>query len=241
MMETTLTIRQRRTITKTQQPLGISYVFRSVVKEYELRKPQNISIMNIAREHDVQHRRVYDFFNMLTSLGVCRVIERGRLAWVGLHEIENTLMKTYAHMEMTSLCECQASLFNAGTSPSLGTLALNFIGLYFFLGVEILSMRQAAKIFYDHQSDIKSLERRLYLVLNFLEVINVVAHTSKTSQYRLVINRERIVQYGLLARKNACQKLMVISVESLLNRVDSIYLSGIYIARQEEFQILSCK
>ena len=221
---------------KTCKTSSISVILKAVIKDFEETKPQNISVMSISREQNIQHRRLYDFFNVLTSLGACTVVERGRIAWEGLGKIEQTLMEMYAQIEVSSITEGQAEIFNAGTSPSLGTLALNFIGLFFFLGVDVLSMRKAAKIFYDNRSDIRSLERRLYLVLNYLEIINIISRTTKTSQYRLMLNRERIVQYALYVRQNELSRKMVFSVETLLNRVEPVYMNSLYIKRQEEFQ-----
>ncbi|OHS93026.1 hypothetical protein TRFO_40649 [Tritrichomonas foetus] len=213
-----------------------SNVFRQLIYESEKYKPRNITIMAIAREYNIQHRRVYDFYNLLTALGVCKIMQKGQLSWVGLSAIEPTLMQAYASVEADSANKKDIKeVFNVGSSPSLGSLAINFIKMYFYLNVDTISMRKVSKIFHDGKADMKSLERRLYLVLNFLEIIGIVSHASKTGVYKLNIDRECIISYAWAMRKNATEATLDLSLECLLNRFDSTYLNTLYGVRQAVF------
>ncbi|EAY17024.1 hypothetical protein TVAG_297030 [Trichomonas vaginalis G3] len=71
--------------------------YKQIVNDLEQTKPSNINIINIAKQYGVQHHRVYDLFNLLTSLGVCQNIERGKLAWIGLSSISSIVSKVYTN------------------------------------------------------------------------------------------------------------------------------------------------
>ena len=208
-----------------------SKVLSDLVKAFETEKPNNICIMAISREHNLQHRRVYDFFNLMSSLGVCNVVERGRISWNGLLEIKRSLQKAYEEVEAKSLTQNLETLFRPGHSPSLGAIALSFLCLYLYLGITTLPIRQVSLLFHDGQSEIKSLERRVYLVLNFLEVVGVVQHTSKTGEYKLVLDCGEIVEKAMRARRQLGGSWKAWSIESLLNRYDHAYLFNLYADR----------
>jgi hypothetical protein len=220
-----------------QESLAISDVFRMLVRRFEDSRPQHISIMEIAKEHNIQHRRVYDFFNLLSSLGICSVVERGSLAWIGVRELSNKLKEVYGETEVAALSQNLVNLFCVGKSPTLGLIALRFICLYLYLGVELLSMRQVTKLFHDGRSDIKSLERRTYLVLNFLEVIRVVEHTKQTSEYRLILDRTPIVEYAMNKKREFSARRWANTLDNLLNRYDRAFFRDLYGRRFEAFTI----
>jgi hypothetical protein len=195
--------------------------------------------MGIAKEFSIQHRRVYEFFNLLSSLGICSVMERGRLAWVGLGEVSNTLKQVYGEIEVASVNQNMQSLFKTTKSPTLGLIGLRFLGLYLYLGVDYLSMRRVAQLFHDGKSDLKSLERRMYLVLNFLEVIGLVERTKKMSEYRLTIDRSAIVEYAMNKKKQCTTSSYPHSVDSLLNRYNHSFLVQMYSARADLFKTVT--
>jgi hypothetical protein len=126
-------------------------------------------------------------------------------------------------------------IFAVGRSPTLGFLASRFLFLYLHLSVDILSIRDAIRVFRDGSGDRKSLERRLYLVLNFLDRIGVVSHTDKTSEYRLMLNRADIVRQALAKRIEPVQYPFDASLAPLLNRPARWKMDEIYRRREAEF------
>lgn len=210
-------------------------VFRNIVHDFEDRTPNDISIMKVAKNNCIQHRRVYDFFNMLTSLNICQYLIKGKLTWVGLSSLNITLKEAYAKIETESVDIPMNVLFCVGASPSLGTLAIKFLCLYIFLGVDALFLKNVSMLFHDPRSDIKSLERRIYLVLNFLEVLGTVSHTSKAGEYKLNLNVDSIVENAMESKKKFLQQRNDLSLENLLNRLDSHYIDNLHINRRDEF------
>ena len=230
-----LTSHKKRKIKKSHQ-MTLSEVLKDIIDQNERKKPQSFTVMGIAYKYNVEHRRVYDFFNLLTALGVCKVITKGQLSWVGLQEVEKTLISFYENIEIESIKKPLNELFNLGLSPSLGILALNFFALFLFLNVKTLSVKQVSKLFHNGKSDIRSLERRLYLALSFLEVVGIVMHPKKTGSYTLVIDRTQIVENALQKRSDFSE---ITSLEHLLAKpVESLYVS-LYSIRRMDYLYLT--
>jgi hypothetical protein len=195
--------------------------------------------MEVAREYDIPHRRAYDFFNLLNAVGVCTPVERGTLRWVGSSQVLRTVKEVYAQLEVLDLTQHFRLLFHAGPSPTLGLLGSRFVCLFLYLGVDVLSMRQAVRLFKNPKTDIRSLERRMCLVLNFLEALGAVAHTGKTSEYRLTIDRSEIVEYAMMKKKQCSTQVPGHSLENLLNRYDRTFLNQMYQKREAMYAAMA--
>lgn len=214
---------------------AISSVFKTIFDEFSVTHPMDISIMSVVQTYDIQHRRVYDFFNLLTSLGVCHSVVRGRLAWVGVHAVNKTVKDLYVSIEAASIDRSMRSLFCVGPSPSLGAIATRLMCLYIFLGVDTLVLKQISAVLHDPRADKKSLERRMYLVLSFLEVIGVVSHTMKTSEYKLLMDVSEIAEEGMAARQAMAQTRCPYCTEALLSTLPRSYMTSCYRQRRAEF------
>jgi hypothetical protein len=219
--------------------VSITETYKQIVRDFENLMPQHFSVMDVAKKYDIPHRRAYDFFNLLNAVGVCTSVERGSLRWISASEVLNTIKEVYAQLEILDFTKNIKALFHAGPSPTLGTLASRFVCLFLYLGVDVLSMRQAVRLFKNPKTDVKSLERRMCLVLNFLEALGAVVHTSKTSEYRLTIDRTEIVDYAMRKKKQFSPQTSAVSLENLLNRYDKTFLSQMYKTREELYMALA--
>lgn len=208
---------------------------RALVDGFEKNKPTGISIMAISRQHNLSHRRVYDFFSLLSSLGVCHSVGRGRMAWVSLEAIERTLMEAYALMEVRSLKQPLDELFKTGRSPSLGILGLNFLLLFFYLGVDVLPMRRVTLALHDKRAAFKSVERRTYLAVSFLVAVGVVERTDRTGEYKIVIKKESIIEKAMRTKKEFCSEEDQTTLETLLNKFSDTYFTCLYKTRSDTF------
>jgi hypothetical protein len=201
-----------------QPDVTISKVFRNLIDRFEERRGHSISVMSIAADYELQHRRVYEFFNLRASLGVCSRIERGQLDWNGLAEVPQTLETAYAEIEIASLDKTIDAVFKLDKSPSLTRV-----------------------LFHDRQSDIKTLQRRIYLVLHFLEVIGTVEHAKSVSEYRLMLEPTAIVENALKKRKEACNESDTQFIDVLLNHYGPEFLIQLRDARRDAFTRLTKK
>ncbi|OHS99515.1 hypothetical protein TRFO_34067 [Tritrichomonas foetus] len=228
-----------RTKRKYKNSHSLVSVFQNIVHDYEERHPNDIAIMKVAKTNNIQHRRVYDFFNMLTSLNICQYLIKGKLSWVGLSSLTQTLQESYTKLECESIDIPMDTLFCVGASPSLGTLALKFLCLYIYLGVNTLLLKNVSMLFHDPRADIKSLERRIYLVLNFLEVIGAVSHTSKAGEYKLNLEVSSIIFLAMETKQKIFTNRGMPTLECLLNRLSRSYIDGIQRDRREEFAAIT--
>jgi hypothetical protein len=191
--------------------------------------------MTISKQYKVPHRRAYDFFNLLASLGVCTSTERTRMHWCGVSQITPSLAEAYTQFEPGPCNPHPTSLFGMSSSPTLGFLAHRFIFLYLYHGFDVLSIRQAMRIFRTPSIDGKSLERRLYLVLSFLAVLGLVSHAEKLGEYRLMLDRTDIVRPAMNAKMGQVTRGYDNTVAELLNRPARSILDQIYQFRKAAF------
>jgi hypothetical protein len=214
-------------------------VYKQIIQDFEHRPAAHFSVIEVAHQYEIPHRRAYDFFNLLNAVGVCAPVERGTLRWIGAAAVFRTFKEVYAQLEILDLTQQFKLLFHAGPSPTLGTLGSRFVCLFLYLGVDVLSMRQAVRLFRNPNTDIRSLERRMCLVLNHLEALGAVAHTSRTSEYRLTIDRREIVEYAMMKKKQFSIQSPGYSLENLLNRYDSTFLNQLYQRREGMFAAMA--
>jgi hypothetical protein len=195
--------------------------------------------MNVAEKYKIQHRRVYDLFNLLTSLKVCRTIERGRIAWHSASEAFKTVTNEYVRIECDSLGKGMKQLFDLGGSPSLGSIATRFLSLFMYLGVDVIMMKQAVPIFHNPQCDIKSLERRLYLVLGMLDILNLVTHSKRTGEYRIVGDIQVVQRKAMVKKHKLAMKSFPYSLEANLNELGTAYMETLKSTRRVEYHMYS--
>jgi hypothetical protein len=224
-----------------QSHVNISGVFRNLVRHLEKSAGQTISLTEIASDFQLHPRRVYEFFNLFSALEVCSALNRGQLSWVGVHKLFQTIETVYTEMEVASLQESFENLFKLDKSPSLGLIAVRFMSLYLFLGVDHLPIRRVTLFFHNEDSGLKSLERRIYVVVNFLEVIGVVEHTRSVGEYRLLLNRASIVEHAMKERQQICFSASPERIEALLNRCEPQFLHDLYARRRGIFLELTQK
>jgi hypothetical protein len=108
--------------------------------------------------------------------------------------------------------------------------------LFLFLGVEVLSIRKAARLVSGTGADRKSLDRRMYLAVSFLEAAMIVQHSDRPSEYRLVIDRSLIVEEAMRMRQAHILQMGSAFLESLLSRYDTPFMTQLYARRQAELE-----
>ena len=219
---------------------SLTDIYKHIIHDLEEKKPNNINILNISKEYGIQHRRVYDLFNLLTSLGVCQNVERGKLAWCGIYNVPNVISKAYSKIEINSVTTPTPQLFCLGPSPSLGSIATHFISMYLFFGVDTLLLKQVSSMFHDPRADIKSLERRMYLVLSFLELLGIVAHTMKTNEYKLLLDLSSAKKAALNAKRSVINSQYPLALENLLNNVSGPFYTDLRKERLRECPLIHC-
>ncbi|OHS93534.1 hypothetical protein TRFO_11750 [Tritrichomonas foetus] len=195
-------------------------IFKKLIVAFEENPSLEVRMMDVSRHYGVQHRRIYDFFNLLTHFGVCVNKGHGKIGWIGLANIQYYFEKVYRKLEKKSNTMNALDIFYAGQSPSLGLITKKIISLYMYAGVDILNIKFIAKMISQGHGEIKSLERRIYLVLNMLEIVNVVSHTTKVSEYKLLFNYKKHDQEVFQERLNEMSSVDECYPMNFLNRFD---------------------
>jgi hypothetical protein len=57
-------------------------------------------VTGIATEYGLPYRRAYEFFNLLSALGVCSRSQHGEVTWAGLQEVSRTFSAAYTKIEV---------------------------------------------------------------------------------------------------------------------------------------------
>ena len=221
----------------SKKSTSISKIFEEMIKNFENNKPKNLNVITVSEQFNISSRRVYDFFNVFTALGVCKNQYKGSIEWISIKKVTETIIMNYKKIEQESDFKTIKDLFNPGPSPSLGVIAMYFISLFFYLDIEILNIHKVSALFMAEKSDRKSLERRLYLVLAILELAGLVYHSQKTGEYCIKLPVHEIVKQTLENKKN--NHTYGNTVLSLMSTVSDSFIRSTFSSRRKIFDQIS--
>ncbi|EAY02585.1 hypothetical protein TVAG_254860 [Trichomonas vaginalis G3] len=223
---------------KRKNVTPVSSVLKEVIQKCERQKPKQINIMSLSVQHQGNHRRLYELFNLLTYFGVTINNGRGKLSWFGFSSLLNHIENTYLQLESKSNSATIQNIFQLETSPHLGQIAEYFMILYPFLNVNLLNIKSVSTLFSYGVPDKKQIERRMYLALSLLETIGCIKHKPRSGQYKLVLDVSGMVLKAKASRDGAyCSHML--SIDYLLNHPSKSAINDIYAQRQFEFERLT--
>lgn len=194
--------------------------------------------MEIARRYGVQHRRIYDFFNLLTHFGVCRNLGKGRMSWLGSDRMDKYIHESFIAVEKESIGKSIDEIFPLEESPSLGTIATHILKLFMYLGTDTLNLRGMVSLFSQGENDTKSLERRVYLVLNMLEILKIISHGNRIGEYTLKYDFESQTSSVFQEKLKEVRTQDVFSLTSMLNTFSEEQIKQIRRKRREAYHAL---
>jgi hypothetical protein len=209
------------------------------VFHFEITREQFIFAPNIAAQYYIKHRRVYDFLQLLSALGICGKIDGDGFRWIGQNAAPETIGIVYTQVELDSLRRGMEAVCNLGNQPRLALIALRFLCLYLYLGVESLSLHRIGSLFHDESGHTRYIWGKLYVVLPFLEDLGIVAQTDTDHEYRLILERTMIVENAMKKKLEACRELGTRVVEPLLNWDDPDFVHRLQADRVEIFKRLT--
>ena len=221
----------------SKKSTSISTIFDEMIQCFEATRPKNLNAISVSEQFNISSRRVYDFFNVFTALGVCRNQFKGSIEWISVNKATETIIKNYQQLEFDSDHKSIHQIFNPGPSPSLGVIASYFVSLFFYLDVDLLNIHKVSALFMTETSDRKSLERRLYLVLAILELVGIVYHSQRTGEYCIKLPIHEIVKETIIKKQKKHSEPS--TVLSLMNNINDIYLNSIFAERRETFNAIS--
>ena len=213
--------------------LSATTIFSIIFKSLMDNKITHVSIPEISVVYNIQKRTIYNFFSVLIQFEACINQGKGQITWLGFEKITMYIVNQFKLMEINSLNQTFYELFDLGHAPSLGTIATKIMLLYMFLGTKILSKRSISHFFTRKQSDVQSLERRIYLALNILGVFHLIAKKEKVGDYEILFDYEKYADKIDEERFMNSQNIEKYFIFSHLNRYPKNYMCKL---RQNRFK-----
>jgi hypothetical protein len=190
-------------------------------------KDQKINLMSISKLYQMRYYRVSDFFEILQVLGFCYLVDRKLFFWKGLDFCFEKMIEKYSDFELQCLSDDALAIFSVEKNSSLGKISLHLIFLSLFLGSENLNLRTILKILGPKEINQQNLRRRIYLVLTFLKICGIVKQKGKTGEFSFILPKEKFYSKAMNERKAFLSSENPLSIESIMNRLDGIYLNSI--------------
>lgn len=200
-----------------------------VIRQLEVSKNSPVRFNDIA---DCDKRRQSDLYNILNALDVFGYISDKLIIWRGFEATTSAFVRYGIQNEILAQKKPIVEIFKVGPSPSLSILVIKFICLFIYLGAESLNIREVVNLFSDNADQAKKVLRRLYLVVFVLEHAGIIEHGNAYSLYTLKLPLDVIVS-TVFQETSRLSMYPEGSIESLLNRLDSVYIKNLHRRRKE--------
>lgn len=202
-----------------------------VIRQLELSKNNPVRFNDIA---DCDKRRQSDLYNILNALDVFGYISDKLIIWKGFDATTSAFVRYGIQNEITSQKKGIIDIFRVGPSPSLSILVVKFICLFIYLGTDSLNIRDVVNLFSDSAEQAKKVLRRLYLVVFVLEHAGIIEHGNAYSLYTLKMPLDVIIN-TIFQETSRLSMFPDGSIESLLSRLDGVYVKNLHRRRMELF------
>ena len=200
-----------------------------VIRQFEISPNLPVRFADIA---DCDKRRQSDLYNILDALEVFNHVSDKLIVWRGFASTTAAFVRIGVQNEIRAQTESILEIFYVGQSPSLSTLVVKFISLFIYLGTKSLNIREVVNLMGDSPEHAKKILRRLYLVVFVLEQCNVIEHGFAYSNYSLKQPLDVIIS-AIFQEVPRLRQFPDGSVESLLNRLDDIYIKNLHRRRKD--------
>jgi hypothetical protein len=168
-------------------PVNEILVLRDVVRDLELHGPRLVTVEELSRSYGIKRRSLFDVISICAVFGICHRPQNNSIEWLGLGKSADALgrLREQAVAESDG-CDLLC-LFDCSAEPSLPRIAQAVIRLFFCLAVRHLDLRKVAKLFGQGKTKYKTMLRKLYTVVQGLELAGIVTRTSVVSEIKLSV------------------------------------------------------
>lgn len=206
-----------------------------LIRKYENKPGSMIQINSLSSESSIEKRRLYDLLNVLVACDICDKTDSHNYIWKSINNKINAVEQISYDLENKAIHHYTVEdIFILPDSPSIGLITTRFIGVFLYLNINSLNIRDAALAMATDETHFKPILRRLYLVAYLLERIGLFKHSQKIGEYQLDFDIQATCIKSLedLARN---QIIPADSIEYQLNRFDEHYLQTKFKSRRENF------
>lgn len=172
---------------------NLTYFIPQMIQLYEGHSSAIIQLNEMSSFAGIEKRRLYDLFNTLSALDVCRKIGTHRYVWEGMNQIPKKLVSLGVDIELNSMSCQNEGLFHIMDSPHIKNLTEEFVKFMIYYGIETFILKDIAVMMANSSENSKSLLRRLYLVAFYFERIGIISHNEKSGEYRFCYNATDIL------------------------------------------------
>lgn len=192
----------------------------------------HISIDQLVRRKNYDKRRLYDLFNVLTTVGICAKLEPKHFAWLGDDSVHDTCRAMAVDLELKCVVDKDdISVLRVDDNSHLSVIVTKFIQSFFYFGKDIVDVQDISLCMARSPGRSKLILRRLYLISQILEEVGVMQHTLARGKYKLCMDVLGIVKQAFRQLLSG-NKLPIESVLAKMNDVDDDYLRRLHAERQ---------
>ena len=209
--------------------------FEEMIKDMKKAKG-NISIDYMVSKRRYDKRRVYDLFNVLSAVDVCRRVDTKSYMWLGVGAVAEVMVRMAMQLELETMACSDLSVMRLTENSRICDIVRNFIYLFLYFGVNEIRVQDAARILSSDSVEPRRVLRRLYLITQILENVHLFEHTLQKGVYRIALNVVPITEEAYRRLKDEGM-IPPDSVLSHINAFEKQYLHRIHKERQIAAQI----
>lgn len=198
-----------------------------IIAGHSDKRGEVVNIGSIAAEVNVEKRRIYDLFNFLASLNICKRMSPQSYLWIGMEEMMKKLRALFIDCETRyQIGENLEVRFEENSSPTIEELTIKLLMVFMYYMGTPLNLRVVASLLAPNQEKERPMLRRLYLVTYFMEQVGLVTHHSNVGSYTAIFCTDDFLvdtMNTLLSQK----ALPMTCLLSLMSRVDVRFVDNI--------------
>jgi hypothetical protein len=160
-------------------------ILKRILDNLELNRRVLIVMNDLAMSFGIKRRGIYDFISVCCNFGFCCRYFGHSLEWFGIESACPYFESLREQVQKEDSGRDIRHVFDCSLGPSLQTIATAFIRLYFYLQVKFLDLRKAGRLFAHGQVKYKTILRKLYTVVNALEIVGILRRTNVGSVIQL--------------------------------------------------------
>jgi hypothetical protein len=166
-------------------PLNDTHVLRSVIQMLEQSPGSLHSLDDLANVFSARRRVLYDFVSVCAVFDICRRVSNTTMEWYGLARAHGVIDQFRTQIAIEGDSPDILTQFHYSIDPSLQRIAVGIVKLFFYLNLKFLDLRKVGRFFGHGQTKMKTMLRKLYIVVGILEVAGIVIRTAVSSEIQL--------------------------------------------------------
>lgn len=211
----------------SKQHVSFQAVVQQIIAGHAEKRGEIVNIGSIAAEVKVEKRRIYDLFNFLASLNICKRMSPQSYLWIGMEEMAKKLKALFV--------DCETKYQNGGhmevkfaenSCPTIEELTIKLLIVFMYYMGTPLNLRVVASLLAPNPEKERPVLRRLYLVTYFMEQVGLITHHSHVGSYTAIFCTDEFLVDAMNAMLSQ-KTLNITCLFSMMSRVDARVVDSI--------------